>query len=176
MRRWLVGLALLWLVLPGPANAHVLVPDATKTTGAVLHITPDDDPVIGEPSQLFFDIQRAAATSQTHAFTVKIVNDRDEETVVPIQVNGNAISAAYSFPYAAVYSVQLIAEPLDTTQPTLRFVHAQRVTRGGTGLSESKAHTWAEAGLWASLVTTCALMIVGYNHRKEIIKRAKKGS
>lgn len=39
------------------AYAHVLVSDESNTVGAVLHITPDDDPIAGESAHIFFDVQ-----------------------------------------------------------------------------------------------------------------------
>src|SRR5688500_5203724 len=108
-----VALLCLVVFLPSAASAHVLVADTAKNAGAILHITPDDDPITGEPSELFFDIQPATITTHTHAFTLKVINDHGDEEVVPIQVSGSAISATYTFSKPAAYTVQLVAEPLD---------------------------------------------------------------
>lgn len=53
--RILLFLILFLSILPSQASAHVLKSDST--VGAVIHVTPDDDPVAGEPTDFYFEFK-----------------------------------------------------------------------------------------------------------------------
>lgn len=42
-------------VFTNPVLAHILLTD--KSIGAVVHVTPEDDPIVGQPSDFFFDLK-----------------------------------------------------------------------------------------------------------------------
>lgn len=139
--------------------------------GAVLHITPDDDPVAGEPSSLVFDIQDKAITSERYSFTLQIFNSSDTPQVVPTSISGPVISANYIFPAAGLYRIELRADPVETDKQPLTFTHNQLISRGlASAKSLSPKSEIAEVGLIAS---SCGLIILGiifWNNRAAMKK------
>lgn len=154
------------VALPHTASAHVLIRDETQTVGAVLHITPDDDPVAGEQSELYFDIQGAVIDSAE----LQITDGADQVIDVPTEVENNTIQALHTFPSQGVYDLRLAAVSGDTRY---ELNHAQRVTRGTviTPLSRP-SYAWAEMALIASACTFLLLMIIAYSHRHTMAKRS----
>lgn len=156
-------------LLPASVHAHVLISDDTKKVGAVLHLTPDDDPIAGEPSELFFDIQSNEVSQQTHSFTLKVVAGDGGEAFVPIQVAGSTVSARFAFPSQGAYTISLHAEPLAIGGRTLQFSHPQRVSRGLVASTQATpSHLWAEVSLIASLCGLLVLGIITYNNRRSL--------
>ena len=119
MRKLIIALAMALVLVPAKASAHVLISDTSRHVGAVLHITPDDDPVAGEPSGLFFDIQNTDVSHDNYSFSLTITNTEGEQALVPIIVSGTTVSASYVFPSQAAYTILLKAEPTDPTKKTL---------------------------------------------------------
>jgi len=169
MKKCIFVLVLSLCLFQAPARAHVLISDDTNQIGAVLHITPDDDPIAGEPSTIFFDIQNNAATKETHSFTLTIIHEDGTQDTAPISVSKNTITSEYVFPSQAVYTLLLSADPVDTSQKSLYFRHAQRVSRGIAPSSMAeKTYMWAEVGVVGSLCGLIVLGIITFN-RKETL-------
>lgn len=169
MKEFILALVLSLCLFHVTASAHVLISDDTNQIGAILHITPDDDPIAGEPSTIFFDIQNNAATKETHSFTLTIIHQDGTKDTAPISVSKNTITSNYVFPSQAVYTIILSADPVDTSQKSLYFRQAQRVSRG-TALNSTaeKTYMWAEIGVIGSLCGLIVLGIITFN-RKETL-------
>ena len=104
-----------FLFLPSESYAHVLQTD--KNIGAVLHMDPEDDPIAGEPSSLFFEIKdkegkfspaacncRFTVTENgTKIFTQSLSSD----TTTP----GDGLSVIYTFPKKDIYEIQIAGTP-----------------------------------------------------------------
>jgi hypothetical protein len=160
------------LCLPQATYAHVLVRDTDRQVGSILHISPDDDPVAGKPSELFFDIQGTSIDKNARAtLTVTNENEHTKPETIATKVRDNGVSASYTFPSQGAYIVRL---EIVKNNKTFTFSHTQRITRGAILSTQDKpVHAWAEAVL---IFTVCAfgvLMIVGFNRRKEILERSK---
>lgn len=155
-------------------QAHVLLSDSEGKVGSILHITPDDDPIAGEPSNLFFDIQDRKVTEKTHSFTVKIIAEDGAEALAPINISGSNINASYTFPRQGAYSIVLSAEPTDTNNRALYFKQAQRISRGVAGDQPVQTHVWAEMGIVASCSALIALGIVAFNKRALLAATIRK--
>lgn len=160
MRRLIVVLCALVCIIVAPSvQAHVLIADDQNRVGAVLHITPDDDPIAGELSSIFFDIQNNAVSDKSHSFTLTVLPDNGERVYVPITPAGSMVSAAYAFPSQGLYELILLAEPLDTSTKSLSFRQSQWVSRGEVVKAPLQyTHIWAEVGLVASV---CSLLVIG---------------
>lgn len=166
---------LLCLALPSPARAHVLLHDPQRKIGAVLHVTPDDDPVAGEPSSLVFDIQDQTVTSEAYSFTLQISDSLGSSEVVPISTSGTIISASHSFPAQGLYHIELRADPVETSKQAFTLNHSQSISRGITTTSPLPAsHTFAEIGLIASACGLIVLGILFWNNRAEMRKLVNK--
>lgn len=169
MRKVTLLTFLVLLILPARASAHVLISDTSRQVGAVLHITPDDDPVAGEPSGLFFDIQNTDVTHDKYSFSLTVTDAEGTQTTVPISINGTTVSASHVFPFQAAYTITLKAEPSDMSKKTLYFEQAQRVSRGIINeTSPTPTHAWAEIGIVAGVCSLLVIGVIGYNKQREI--------
>lgn len=176
LRIFLVLVAVVFCLRAVPAQAHVLITDNTGTIGAILHITPDDDPIAGEPSSLFFDIQSDAFSKHAHSVVLQITDDKGHTVDVPAQLIGSSVSANYIFPQQGVYKIVLSAHAHAETGSheaahAHTFTHTQRVARGLAGsVLDEPTHTWADIGLVLSLCSLVLLFIIGKNKRGDIAK------
>ncbi len=160
---------------PLTAHAHVLLTDDSGQTGAILHINPDDDPVAGEPSTLFFDIQNQSFSSHAHQVSLTVTDEEGVAADVPVSVANSSASATYIFPAQGAYRITLSAAADGAaTAHAHTFTHTQRVSRGAAGsVLDKPVHVWAEAGIVASVCGLLVLAIVTFNRRKEIADCSK---
>jgi hypothetical protein len=95
-------------------QAHVLETD--NTIGSIIHIDPEDDPIVGEPAHLYFDIK-----DKTDRFSLQACN-----CTVTIERNGGIMHTQefthtqeknpafeYTFPKKGVYEIVLSGTPHD---------------------------------------------------------------
>ena len=107
---------LLAILSASPSYAHVL--QSNNDIGAVLHITPDDDPIAGAVSNFFFsfkDKNNAFILSQC-VCEMKILQGEKEIYSQPlIQRYENSESdatASYTFPQKNIYTIQVSGKPI----------------------------------------------------------------
>ena len=130
MKKILLSFILL-LLCAAPVSAHQLEHDGS--IGAVMHIDPDDSPIVGQPANFFFDI-----TDRDNHFTMS-----NCACTVTIQENGKSLystaltsaslsstSFSYSFPQRDVYNIIFEGVPITTNgfQP-FSLHYAVRVSR-----------------------------------------------
>lgn len=178
MKTLIVGLiVIVALTLSPTVKAHTLLTDTRGRAGAVLHVGSDDDPVAGEQSDLFYDIQRDSISSKTHSFTLAVTGPNGA-SAVPVSVSGSSAAASYVFTAQGVYTLTLTVTPLtgDSSQ-VLVFQHVQRVSRGIVLSPTSQPDTtWAEI---VAIISGCGLLVVGifaFNKRKEITAYTRQHS
>jgi hypothetical protein len=171
MKKILILSLILCIFLPSSASAHVLLQNSERTMGAVLHITPDDDPIAGESSNLVFDIQDQAVTNENYSFTLQIFDSLGAPQVIPTSINKTVISASHIFPTQGLYRIELRADPVETAKQPLTFTHSQLVSRGSSSVSNMfSKFALAEIGLIAS---GCGLLILGilFWNNREVMKK-----
>lgn len=152
------------VALPQTTSAHVLISDETKSIGAVLHVMPDDDPIAGQQSNLFFDIQTQKINKDTAKLAITNVTT-GETSEVPIKVDASSVTADYTFPTQGVYSLSLSL----SSDKTYTFSHSQRVSRGITGSALDKpTYPLASFALVFCGTAFLFLLIILFNHRKEM--------
>ena len=155
------------------ASAHVLVANESNTMGAVLHITPDDDPVAGESSDIFFDVQDKRFSTGTYTPRLAIANSDGDEQRVEAEKNGSYVSAQYTFPTRGVYTIKLTLEYQGSIET---FSVTQRVSRGvnaASGYDEGVRHQWAEVLLVASVASMAVLFVIFASRVRAIFKLSK---
>ncbi len=157
----LLTLAVLALA-PAQASAHVFLRDDTGSSGLVLHVSPDDDPVAGEKATMFFDLQ---GSGRTYDFILTVTTPDDERIEVPVARMGDAsVRADFVFAVRGQYGLELVATDRETSGAPLRFASSLAVTRGTGGTSAgAERHTWAEITLVMAgtvLVVVMALLVV----------------
>ncbi|RYX78440.1 hypothetical protein EON76_06110 [bacterium] len=146
------------------AHAHVLLTDSKNRVGAILHVSPDDDPIAGQPSRIFFDIQSdlSGVSENTTRLTV---TDETATTIVPVTVRGSYISTDYTFATQGAYQLKLT---VPTRKSELLFTTTQRVSRGLSNNQPHPAQSWAKSVVISSLCAIFILGIVAFNRRKNI--------
>lgn len=151
-------------MLSKPAFAHVLISDNTKTVGAVLHVVPDDDPIAGQQSNLYFDIQSQKINEKNTKLTITNLTT-DDVADVPVKVEGSSVNADYIFPSQGVYQLVLTA----SSDKAYTFNYSQRVSRGVTGSALDKpTYPLATMSLIFAGTLFLFMLIIMFNHRKEI--------
>jgi hypothetical protein len=167
VKKFLLALVACVYLFGGSAHAHVLIADDQRQMGAVLHITPDDDPIAGEPSTISIAIQQTGISEETHAYRLHISSDQGQEGDVPLQVAKGSVTASYVFPSRGVYRLIFTLEPLSGKGQTVTFRQAQRISRGDSaGTLQTATSLWARLALTGSV---CGLLVIGFvvfNKRK----------
>ena len=150
-----------------PASAHVLVTDSSGSLGAVLHIIPDDDPIAGEKSTLFFDIQNGDFKEEPK-IEVEISSE-DNKKIIPMKTDGSLATVDFVFPVQGQYELTFTA---DSSAKSYTFTHTQRVTRGvASSVLDAQRHVWAEMILVGCFTAFAIGCIVAWN-RRDAIRRA----
>lgn len=174
MKKFLTALLACLCVFGATAQAHVLIADDRRQMGAVMHITPDDDPIAGEPSTITISIQDTNISEETHAFRLHISSDHGHGGDVQLQAGNGSVAASYVFPVQGVYTLTLSLEPTNGSGQTIVFRHAQRVSRGETAPAGlASAPLWARLGLVGSAGGLLAIGVVVFNKRKVLAAYAR---
>lgn len=163
---WIIGSV---LVCSSAAQAHVLVTDESNKAGVILHITPDDNPVAGQQSTLFFDIQNMTLTASDYEVTLEITDAEGRVVGVSPTIRDGSVSAEYVFPAQGTYDITLTATPDDHHDRPLVFTQAQQVAAGNESdkVVPGNGVTWAYAGLAVAGVGAAAAMVVWFSrHRR----------
>lgn len=163
--------------MPKAVFAHVLLEDKNAEVGAVLHLTPDDDPIAGQNSQLFFDIQdkNTQARIPYSGYELLSTNESNTTTAIPLEVSGKTLTANYTFPVQGVYRLELKSKQSYDSFVKVSILYTLRVSRGKLQPGAiSKKQDGANLGIIASIAATGGLIIVGFNNRREIISKSKR--
>lgn len=166
------ALSFMLVTILSPINAvsaHVLITDQTKTKGAILHIIPDDDPVAGEESEFYFDMQSQMSES-IDSVEFSIIDSEGNKNIVKTEISGTLVTAKYVFPTQGVYGLTF---KVKANGETFIFSESQRVSRGViSGATDKQSYEWAEIMLIVSIVGFAVLGIIILNRRKEIAKQS----
>lgn len=106
-----------FLVIPTNANAHVL--KTSGSVGAVVHVTPEDDPIAGEATDFYFDFKdtQGRFKAENCDCTVTILKAGQEAYSAPLFQNNSDpsltnVSFSYTFPEKNIYQVKISGKPL----------------------------------------------------------------
>ncbi|HEV8601622.1 MAG TPA: hypothetical protein VGQ87_03445 [Patescibacteria group bacterium] len=98
------------------AEAHVLKSDGS--IGVLLHVTPDDDPIVGEPAMFFFEVKdkqnKFSPQNCDCALTILKQDKQIFSTSLYSSSSGNDISSpmfSFTFPEKSVYSIVVTGKP-----------------------------------------------------------------
>ncbi len=165
------------VVSPQTVSAHVLIRDKEANVGAIFHLTPDDDPIAGEDSILYFDIQDQASLVRIpyDGYDLFITNDQDTTTQVETATLGSSVSAQYLFPGQGVYKLELRSQPKYDVFQKVSLTHTLRVDRGiiiDGRVPPTSRHAWAEILLILSISSLILIAIYIYNNRHNIVRQS----
>lgn len=160
-----------FLLMPGTADAHVLLRDESKKIGAILHVSPADDPIAGSQSNLLFDIQLPDTDLRQLKARLEITDVEGQRVRMPVTLSGSSGGVDYTFPVQGAYQLKMTVESSDATYV---FNYAQRVTRGVSGSAlDNQSYAWAEAVLVGCGVLMMLLLILYLNNRYAIAAQSK---
>lgn len=171
--RKIVSVFILFMVIfmPQIASAHVLITDEKNSTGAILHITPDDDPIAGQEATIYFDTQNRLPSHRNDSITLEIIDSFGERKAVDTKISGNLATATYVFPSQGAYELLFT---VTADNETHIFKHSQRVSRGTSGDPLNRpTYAWAEISLIVCGSLFLVLFIVAVNNRKDIAVQSK---
>lgn len=156
--------------MPTSVSAHVLITDTTQSHGAILHIIPDDDPIAGQESTLYFDTQARLLGGNENTSSLTITDQSGEQVVIATAIDGTLITAAYTFPAQGVYQLTFTVR---SAGKTYTFEHSQRVSRGTVGSAlDTPSYVWAEALGIVSTLGLTGLVLIIIRHRKRIAQQS----
>ena len=158
------------LIAPSQAaSAHVLITDETKTSGAVLHIIPDDDPFAGEEATFYLDTQYQL-TAPSASVELIVTDASGVEQKVQTELEGTLATADFVFPVQGVYDLKFT---VTTEGKTYVFKQSQRVSRGVSNSPlEQPRYAWAEILVIASAIGFALLVIAFITHKKGLAKHS----
>lgn len=169
--------AALLLSFGRPAQAHVLIPDNTEKIGAILHLSPDDDPVARKLTGIHFEVQASIDLKKSAANMVVESGDGGIKETIPAVTDGTAVFAQVVFPLPGLYYVTLVIDPPGSnpasSQPRT-FRTAVQVTRIANGTKVTPhVPEWAKVGLVLTQWLMAALVLIIIGRRKRIIKQSR---
>lgn len=116
MMKKVIALLFLFLILtPNLALAHVLKTDSN--IGAVLHIDPDDDPIINKQAGFYFEFKDKEnkfdiTKCDCEFFIIKNGNVIFSEKLQP-SIGNNSANVFYTFNERNIYEIKIVGKPLD---------------------------------------------------------------
>lgn len=134
-RSTLLLLITIGLAAATPVQAHVL--KTNGSIGAVLHIDPDDSPIVGQSATLFFEFKDKEKHFTTDQCECTATIQRDGRVLATEPVTGSATesrltssSFSFIFPITGVYVIQLAGQPTTSgTFQTFTLSYDVRVDR-----------------------------------------------
>jgi hypothetical protein len=163
-----VGILAALLLAPLSVSAHELVKDQVGDAGALMYISPEDDPVAGEQATLFFEISHAPVTVESSTLT--ITNDHGNSATLPTTVADSTLSASYTFPKAGAYQIKLTLKEGGKIAHT--FSESVRVS-GGEDQAAPGAPTWAVVAITLSGLALAVVTFLVFRRRKAINRYSK---
>lgn len=170
---WIILSCACVVILANHANAHVLIANERDSIGAVLHITPDDDPIAGKSTHIFYDIQNKSFDAGKYEAVLTVRDTATgQESDVQMDIKGSYVSGEYTFKTQGVY--QLVLEVGHGTQAE-RFIVTQRVSRGTPEATSSRTvrHQWAEMLTVFSSTGLAALVILATARGRRILSQSR---
>lgn len=156
------------LFMTASASAHVLISDDTNKVGAVLHVMPDDDPIAGEASDMYFDVQAKDLAKDAVTLTILDIQT-GEKAKVDVVVEKNLATATYTFPTQGVYTLEFTV----SADVQYSFSYSQRVSRGVEGARvDASSYFIADFALLFSGIAFLVLVVLFINNRKDIKKNS----
>ena len=164
MKKIFISIIFISLFFAPGASAHILKSEGS--IGVLLHLSPDDDPIVGEPANFFFEIKDKDNKFQPADCICKISIQSNYTEVFSgdlfIANDSNDINAAvfsYTFPAKAIYNIIVSGQPKTAggfqTFHVEYDVRVERTQMSNAGNSSS----WLIIGIFAvlALIIFCGL-------------------
>lgn len=159
------------LFLAFPVSAHVLKTD--KNIGAVVHIDPEDDPIVGEQTTIYFDVKDTEGKFSIENCLCIFKVTKNGQDVFMQTINGT--TAQYNFPEKNIYTLELKGTPkFEGAFTPFTLTYDVRVERTNTTSSTNEQSPESNyflnhiphIGLIFIVVIVCAAVIYLENRKK----------
>lgn len=152
------------------AYAHQLIPDTTHTTGAILHMTPNDDPVAGTVTGIYYEMQSKELVSKAAITMMVESSEGGIREVLPVVVTNETVSSSFTFPNKNLYYLTLTVTPIDDRRVII-IRSPVRIIASSKGANPArKVPSAIRVGIVVTVWAFTALVVVGFKNRKKIIK------
>lgn len=162
----IIGIILAPYFVPSNVDAHVL--KTSGTVGAVVHVTPEDDPIAGEQTDFFFDFKdrEGKFKSENCDCKVTILKAGQETYTAPLFQNNSDpsltnVSFSYTFPERNIYQVKISGKPLTPNAfQEFNLEYDIRVARVSDTLNSQVSNSSEQTGI-GSFITKPYFLGVG---------------
>jgi len=168
-------LASIIAIIPSVVFAHVLKSDGD--IGAIIHIDPEDSPIVGEPATFFFEFKDKSGKlnlAQCDCM-VTIANRGTQVLSQPLSSSSSSLNSPafqYTFPEKSLYTVVVKGSPqLGASFQAFTLSYDIRVDRGGdieTPAEKKSSHTTHYIIFGGGFVALLILYLVERNKKKKI--------
>lgn len=114
----LVLLTFTFYLLPFSPNVSAHILENVEDIGAVMHIQPDDDPIVGEESLLFFEFKDKENVFLPSNCDCTFIVEQSEKVIYTQSVSLSnwdeklkSLTVAYTFPEKGEYTVRITGKP-----------------------------------------------------------------
>jgi len=175
------ALAILVLLSAQPVSAHVFFTgsNSSVSSGVIMHVTPDDDPIAGAEARFYFDIQNQSINTDDYIFKLNITNSKGiSEPAATFPAGKNSVTAKYVFPLRGAYTISLQATPVPTSPVVIKepidFTYNQQVSRGiAASALDQPRYPWAELGMILTLTVSAVSVVLIITRCRHIIGYTK---
>ncbi len=137
-----VSLIILCVFLASPkvASAHVLETDGP--IGAVLHIDPDDDPIVGQDAHFYFDFKAKGTSFNLNncSCNFEILENNNQINSQSLTSSGQDTTSAhvtFNFPKKGIYQLLVTGTSTNSSFPDFKLSYDLRVSRESAENKES---------------------------------------
>lgn len=169
-----LSLLTLHFALLTSVGAHILKTDGS--IGVVLHISPDDDPVVEEPAHFFFEIKDTEGKFTENSCNCTATVFENGQKIIAQSISDSTFT--YTFPQKGLYTITLSGSPLNgnSFQP-FTLSYDVLVSHEPEGTSSEVTNTMIELLVTPKTVTLGAIIatIATIISMWPIRRRMKKG-
>jgi hypothetical protein len=133
IKYFLLSIILIFICfLPKTTFAHVL--ESENAFGGVMHINPNDEPVVGSQSTIIFDIKSKDEDFKLSdcVCNIHIIKDKKEVALLPLQIpdpkSPNTGTVIYTFASPGDYSLKMTGKPHPDEEETFTLTYPTHVT------------------------------------------------
>ncbi len=167
----LASVGLCNFLLTANVSAHVL--ETAGSIGAVLHIDPDDDPVAGEKSGIYFEIKDKTNRFKAQDCNCRLIIDRAGQTIYD-QPFTKSEGGEFTFPARDVYTVKAVGAPKITGAfDSFELSYDIRVQRGMNQQGVSTINSGQTKKIALLIVALVAIIVLVVGLRYKITKNAE---
>ena len=161
------------------ASAHVLLTD--KNIGLVLHIDPEDDPVVGEPASFFFEFKDKSGQFDPKQCDCQMIISKDGQEIYKTNIYSGVAqpdfdnaAGFYTFLEKGIYQIQVSGQSSNPDQFENFFLSEEiRIDRDRTQVAPSvqKNNFWSDHKLHLIVFgfgMVLVLVIVFYQRKKHV--------